>query len=137
MSDTHINTHTHTSLTQPYAYARSGMRSSASTPNMMCAYVCVLACCAGLACGCDGMLLASLSHDKTVKVLAHTHIHAHTHTHTHTQEPSHNAHSKTHLSLAVWCDMYPQVYDVLNFDMIVMLRLPYVPGCCEWIYKVR
>jgi hypothetical protein len=29
-----------------------------------------------------------------------------------------------------------QVYDVLNFDMIVMLRLPYVPGVCEWIYKV-
>lgn len=30
-----------------------------------------------------------------------------------------------------------QVYDVLNFDMIVMLRLPYTPGCAEWIYKVR
>lgn len=30
-----------------------------------------------------------------------------------------------------------QVYDVLNFDMIVMLRLPYTPGCAEWISKVR
>jgi hypothetical protein len=29
-----------------------------------------------------------------------------------------------------------QVYDVLNFDMILMLRLPYVPGCCQWVYKV-
>ncbi|KAJ9519185.1 hypothetical protein QJQ45_007742 [Haematococcus lacustris] len=50
--------------------------------------------CAGLACSCDGSLLASLSRDQTVKV-----------------------------------------YDVLNFDMIVMLRTPYVPGCCEWICK--
>ncbi|KAJ9519253.1 hypothetical protein QJQ45_017913 [Haematococcus lacustris] len=48
----------------------------------------------GLACSCDGSLLASLSRDQTVKV-----------------------------------------YDVLNFDMIVMLRTPYVPGCCEWICK--
>ena len=30
-----------------------------------------------------------------------------------------------------------QVYDVLNFDMIVMLRLPYTPGCADWIFKVR
>lgn len=30
-----------------------------------------------------------------------------------------------------------QVFDAVNFDMIAMLRLPYVPGCAEWIYKVR
>ena len=33
--------------------------------------------------------------------------------------------------------MHVQVYDVLNFDLIVMIRTPYVPGCCEWIFKVQ
>lgn len=33
------------------------------------------------------------------------------------------------------CTCASQVYDVLNFDMIVMLRTPYVPGCCEWVFK--
>eukprot|EP00967_Tisochrysis_lutea_P153387 scaffold302623_cov18-Tisochrysis_lutea.AAC.1 len=27
------------------------------------------------------------------------------------------------------------VYDVLNFDMIVMIRTPFVPGCVQWIFK--
>lgn len=29
-----------------------------------------------------------------------------------------------------------KVYDVVNFDMMVMLRLPYVPGAAEWVYKL-
>jgi hypothetical protein len=29
------------------------------------------------------------------------------------------------------------VYDVLGFDMIVMMKLPYTPGTAEWIFKVR
>lgn len=29
-----------------------------------------------------------------------------------------------------------QVYDVASFDMIVMLKLPYIPGCVEWVFKV-
>lgn len=28
-----------------------------------------------------------------------------------------------------------KVYDVVNYDMMVMLRLPYVPGAVEWVYK--
>uniref|UniRef100_T1J225 peptidylprolyl isomerase n=1 Tax=Strigamia maritima TaxID=126957 RepID=T1J225_STRMM len=27
-----------------------------------------------------------------------------------------------------------KVFDVVNFDMINMMRLDYVPGCCEWVY---
>lgn len=30
-----------------------------------------------------------------------------------------------------------QVFDVVNFDMMTMLKLPYVPQCAAWIYKVR
>ncbi len=32
---------------------------------------------------------------------------------------------------------HEQVFDVLNFDLIVMMRLPYVPGAAEWVYEVR
>ncbi|XVF69132.1 hypothetical protein PTKIN_Ptkin11bG0056200 [Pterospermum kingtungense] len=28
-----------------------------------------------------------------------------------------------------------KVYDVVNYDMMVMLRVPYVPGAVEWVYK--
>lgn len=28
-----------------------------------------------------------------------------------------------------------KIYDVVNYDMMVMLRLPYVPGNVEWVYK--
>lgn len=28
-----------------------------------------------------------------------------------------------------------KIYDVVNYDMMVMLRLPYVPGTVEWVYK--
>ena len=26
---------------------------------------------------------------------------------------------------------------MLNFDLIVMLKLPFTPGCAEWIFKVH
>jgi hypothetical protein len=29
-----------------------------------------------------------------------------------------------------------QVFDVASFDMIAMLRLPFVPGCVEWCFQV-
>lgn len=29
-----------------------------------------------------------------------------------------------------------QVFDVITFDMIAMLRLPFVPSCAAFIYKV-
>lgn len=29
-----------------------------------------------------------------------------------------------------------QVFDVASFDMIAMLRLPFVPGCIEWCFQV-
>lgn len=28
-----------------------------------------------------------------------------------------------------------KVYDVVNYDMMVMIRLPYIPGAVEWVYK--
>lgn len=28
-----------------------------------------------------------------------------------------------------------KIYDVVNYDMMVMLRLPYIPGSVEWVYK--
>jgi peptidylprolyl isomerase domain and WD repeat-containing protein 1 len=27
-----------------------------------------------------------------------------------------------------------KIFDVVNFDMISMMKLGYVPGCCEWVY---
>ena len=30
-----------------------------------------------------------------------------------------------------------QVFDVASFDMIAMLRLPWVPGTAEWCFQVR
>ncbi|GFR48933.1 hypothetical protein Agub_g10939, partial [Astrephomene gubernaculifera] len=32
-------------------------------------------------------------------------------------------------------DRTVKIFDVLNFDLIVMLRLPFTPGCAAWIYK--
>lgn len=32
-------------------------------------------------------------------------------------------------------DRSVKVYDVVNFDMMVMIRLPYVAGAVEWVYK--
>lgn len=34
-------------------------------------------------------------------------------------------------------DMSVKVFDVLNFDMMLMLVLPFVPSCVEWVYRVR
>ena len=27
------------------------------------------------------------------------------------------------------------MYDIVNFDMIMMIRLPYTPACAAWIYQ--
>nr|KYP38270.1 Peptidylprolyl isomerase domain and WD repeat-containing protein 1 [Cajanus cajan] len=32
-------------------------------------------------------------------------------------------------------DRSVKIYDVVNFDMMVMIRLPYTPGAIEWVYK--
>ncbi|RYR79156.1 hypothetical protein Ahy_A01g004005 [Arachis hypogaea] len=32
-------------------------------------------------------------------------------------------------------DRSVKVYDVVNYDMMVMIRLPYIPGAVEWVYK--
>ncbi|KAH0454720.1 hypothetical protein IEQ34_016644 [Dendrobium chrysotoxum] len=32
-------------------------------------------------------------------------------------------------------DQSVKIYDVVNYDMMVMLRLPFVPGAVEWVYK--
>lgn len=32
-------------------------------------------------------------------------------------------------------DRSVKLYDVVNYDMMVMIRLPYVPGAIEWVYN--
>ncbi|XP_039118155.1 peptidyl-prolyl cis-trans isomerase CYP71 [Dioscorea cayenensis subsp. rotundata] len=32
-------------------------------------------------------------------------------------------------------DQSVKIYDVVNYDMMVMMRLPFVPGAIEWVYK--
>ncbi|PKA66866.1 Peptidyl-prolyl cis-trans isomerase CYP20-2, chloroplastic [Apostasia shenzhenica] len=32
-------------------------------------------------------------------------------------------------------DQSVKVYDVVNYDMMLMMRLPYIPGAIEWVYK--
>ena len=34
-------------------------------------------------------------------------------------------------------DKAVKVFDVVNFDMINILKLDYVPSCCAWIHKVK
>ena len=34
-------------------------------------------------------------------------------------------------------DQSVKVFDVLNFDMMLMLQRPFVPSCAEWVYRVR
>jgi len=34
-------------------------------------------------------------------------------------------------------DKSAKVYDVINFDMVAMLRLEFVPSDCEWMYKAN
>ena len=32
-------------------------------------------------------------------------------------------------------DRSVKIYDVVNYDMMVMIRLPYIAGSVEWVYK--
>lgn len=32
-------------------------------------------------------------------------------------------------------DPFIKIYDVVNYDMMFMMRLPYVPGVVEWVYR--
>jgi hypothetical protein len=40
------------------------------------------------------------------------------------------------LCVSISRDGTVKVFDVLTFDMIVMMKLPYVPGVAEWLVKV-
>lgn len=39
------------------------------------------------------------------------------------------------LCCTISSDQSVKVYDVVNYDMMVMLRLPFIPGAAEWVYK--
>ena len=39
------------------------------------------------------------------------------------------------LCCTISSDRSVKIYDVVNFDMMVMIRLPYIPGAIEWVYK--
>ncbi|GLT63846.1 hypothetical protein SLA2020_363790 [Shorea laevis] len=39
------------------------------------------------------------------------------------------------LCCTISIDHSVKIYDVVNYDMMVMLRLPYIPGAVEWVYK--
>lgn len=32
-------------------------------------------------------------------------------------------------------DRSVKIYDVVNYDMMAMVRVPFIPGCVEWVYK--
>lgn len=32
-------------------------------------------------------------------------------------------------------DRSVKIYDVVNYDMMLMIRLPFIPGAVEWVYK--
>ena len=38
------------------------------------------------------------------------------------------------LCASISSDKTAKVFDVATFDMIAMIRLPYAPGCAEWVY---
>jgi len=40
------------------------------------------------------------------------------------------------LCVSISRDRTGKVFDVLGFDMIMMMKLPYTPGVAEWTYKV-
>lgn len=40
------------------------------------------------------------------------------------------------LAASISSDKTAKIFDVLNFDMIAMLRLSFVPSCAEWLFKV-
>eukprot|EP00879_Flechtneria_rotunda_P025969 GHRR01027634.1.p1 GENE.GHRR01027634.1~~GHRR01027634.1.p1 ORF type:complete len:171 (+),score=45.70 GHRR01027634.1:718-1230(+) len=39
------------------------------------------------------------------------------------------------LCVSISHDRTVKVYDVVGFDMIMMLKLPYTPGVAEWVFK--
>ncbi|KAJ8568460.1 hypothetical protein K7X08_027993 [Anisodus acutangulus] len=39
------------------------------------------------------------------------------------------------LCCTISSDKSVKIYDVVNFDMMSMIRLPFIPGCVEWVYK--
>lgn len=39
------------------------------------------------------------------------------------------------LCCTISSDRSVKIYDVVNYDMMVMIRLPFVPGTIEWVYK--
>ncbi|CAI9105574.1 OLC1v1004522C1 [Oldenlandia corymbosa var. corymbosa] len=39
------------------------------------------------------------------------------------------------LCCTISSDESVKVYDVVNYDMMAMIRLKFVPGCVEWVYK--
>lgn len=70
----------------------------------------------------DGSLLASTAADKRVKVRRLLYIRAHTMS---TYKLTHAAHSRASL----------QVFDVINFDMIHMLSLKFIPYLVEFVHQ--
>ena len=34
-------------------------------------------------------------------------------------------------------DQSVKIFDIVNFDMMHMLQLPFVPAAAEWVYRVR
>jgi hypothetical protein len=41
------------------------------------------------------------------------------------------------LCVSISRDRSVKVFDVVGFDMIMMMKLPYTPGVAEWVFKVR
>ena len=87
---------------------------------------------AGLTLSHDNSMLASISRDKTVKVRHDVCV------------PGVCFHQRqSHLLCKLTCDSLAhqrrvalQVFDVITFDMIAMLRLPFVPSCAAFTFKV-
>ncbi|CAD7694703.1 unnamed protein product [Ostreobium quekettii] len=40
------------------------------------------------------------------------------------------------LCCSISTDRAVKVYDIVSFDMVVMVRLDYMPGCAEWVFKM-
>jgi peptidylprolyl isomerase domain and WD repeat-containing protein 1 len=41
------------------------------------------------------------------------------------------------LCVSISRDRTVKVFDVVGFDMIMMMKLTYTPGTAEWVFKVR
>jgi peptidylprolyl isomerase domain and WD repeat-containing protein 1 len=39
------------------------------------------------------------------------------------------------LCCTISSDRSVKIYDVVNYDMMFMMRLPFVPGAIEWVYR--